>query len=530
MALPALNQAIHTFYDTGKSNVVVGAALRAAERSVRVAATGALPLANPLVERVGGWAALDEWACRGLDRVEKAVPIISLPAEEIVHRTRKTVLATVAGDNVIVPTTLLEAVRSRANRLVDQLVEVPVMKQVTGLAETSLDAAERYLETLLPRGKGDRRQSLVPGEGVVSRTLLLSQRASHRLYRAAVRRMRPDLTYDPSATITLAMVVNYSRTSLLDQLSELARHPDPGERFSPVMGAVRWPVRRAADAAASLALAYDRLSARGFQLADQYLPRVTVSISRARASATDAAERVMLLLQQSGLMRRQALARLSQLMQEGTALVRERLGAVMPLLQTRLQAVMQQTTQLLVLLQKVAAESAVPFMQGRVDVLRRQMAEVTPALQAALMSLREAAADLAVTLRESLVVMAPVVRKRVEAFVDSLPLDPRTQVEVKEMVVKGAEEARVWGSAGLVALRMSPGIALYASKLTRRFLTNLLSDVLSSTPLDATTAATTTTATTASTSSPRPALVPVKVTMVMPRKGRKSPSREDKTK
>lgn len=261
--------------------------------------------------------------------------------------------------------------------------------------------------------------------------------------------------------------MNYSRTSVLDQLSELARHPDPGEQFSGVMAVVRWPVRRAADTAASLALTYDTLSARGVQLADLYLPRLNVSISRARASATDAAERVTLLLQQSGVARRQALARLAQLMQDGAALARERLGAAMPLLQTRLQAVTQQTTRLLALLQQVATESAVPFMQGRVDVVRRQVAEVTPALQAALMSLREAAADLAVTLRESLVVMAPVVRKRIEAFVDSLPLDPRTQAEVKEMMVKGAEEARVWGSVGLVALRMSPGIALYGSKLTR---------------------------------------------------------------
>ncbi|KAK8404621.1 hypothetical protein O3P69_007699 [Scylla paramamosain] len=74
-----------------------------------MAATGVLLLANPLVKHVGGWMALDEWPCRGLDRVEKAVPIISLPAEkriplhQIVRMTRNIVLATSAGDNLRAP-------------------------------------------------------------------------------------------------------------------------------------------------------------------------------------------------------------------------------------------------------------------------------------------------------------------------------------------------------------------------------------------------------------------------------------------
>lgn len=65
------------------SNEYVRAALLAAEEGVRAAATGALPLAAPIVERVGGWEAVDDWACRGIDRVAQAAPIITKPTEEV---------------------------------------------------------------------------------------------------------------------------------------------------------------------------------------------------------------------------------------------------------------------------------------------------------------------------------------------------------------------------------------------------------------------------------------------------------------
>lgn len=65
------------------NNEYVRAALLAAEEGVRAAATGALPLAAPIVERVGGWEAVDDWACRGIDRVAQAAPIITKPTEEV---------------------------------------------------------------------------------------------------------------------------------------------------------------------------------------------------------------------------------------------------------------------------------------------------------------------------------------------------------------------------------------------------------------------------------------------------------------
>lgn len=61
----------------------MGAALQMAEASVSVVASTALPLAHPILNRVGGWGTLDAWACRGLDCVEAAAPIITKPTGEV---------------------------------------------------------------------------------------------------------------------------------------------------------------------------------------------------------------------------------------------------------------------------------------------------------------------------------------------------------------------------------------------------------------------------------------------------------------
>ncbi|KAK7067712.1 hypothetical protein SK128_028269 [Halocaridina rubra] len=87
LALPvlseAVNRALDVFDSSRNRNDAMGAALRAAEASMRVAASGAMPLATPIVNTVGGWSVIDEWACRGLDRVVQAAPIIKKPTEEV---------------------------------------------------------------------------------------------------------------------------------------------------------------------------------------------------------------------------------------------------------------------------------------------------------------------------------------------------------------------------------------------------------------------------------------------------------------
>ncbi|XP_071523381.1 uncharacterized protein [Panulirus ornatus] len=245
-AIPAFNDALNLatqVYDTTKNNEVMGAAIRAAEASMRVAAMGALPLATPIVERVGGWEAVDKWACRGLDRVERAAPIIKSPTKEIVSKTRRRVLGAVAGDQVIVPPTLTQALIARANRVVDTLTDNVGTRAAGRMVQGALDTAQGLMDTYLPAGRGDRKSIDVRDAGVTERIVALGQTAGHRVYRTTLRTMRPDLAYFPGAVITPDMVVQFGRSTVMRWYAEVTREPQPGERPGLFLALVRWPAR-----------------------------------------------------------------------------------------------------------------------------------------------------------------------------------------------------------------------------------------------------------------------------------------------
>ncbi|KAG7177809.1 uncharacterized protein LOC121860097 [Homarus americanus] len=246
MAIPAINDALTLatqVYDNTKRNEVMGAAIKAAETSMRVAATSALPLAAPILDRVGGWEAVDEWACRGLDRVEEAAPIIKKPTKEIVNRTRETVLGAVAGDKLIVPDTITEALVIRANRMMEVVTENVGVKAATNVAENALDTAHVLVNTYLPPGGGDKAHPDVSGAGVRERTLILARKTGHRLYRTALRMMRPDLAYRNDAVITPGMMMEFARGTVMNLYTELLRVPRPGEQVGVLMTFARTPVR-----------------------------------------------------------------------------------------------------------------------------------------------------------------------------------------------------------------------------------------------------------------------------------------------
>lgn len=79
------------------------------------------------------------------------------------------------------------------------------------------------------------------------------------------------------------------------------------------MSAVRFPIRLTSDTITFLLVTYEETSIRVQHLAGQYLPRVTLSASNARASATEAARRVTDLLSPAGAMREQVMAALTSL-------------------------------------------------------------------------------------------------------------------------------------------------------------------------------------------------------------------------
>ncbi|KAK8751532.1 hypothetical protein OTU49_008963 [Cherax quadricarinatus] len=117
-SLPVMQDALSlgaSLYRTTKDKQYVGVAVQAAEMGVWVAANIMLPLVSPLLERVSGWTALDEWACMGLDHVKEALPVINKQTKEIVSTTRNTVLTALAGNEATeVPPSFSAALTSRA--------------------------------------------------------------------------------------------------------------------------------------------------------------------------------------------------------------------------------------------------------------------------------------------------------------------------------------------------------------------------------------------------------------------------------
>ena len=66
---------------------MVHSVLEAAEKSVELSRSTALeitkPFVNPLVEKIGGWEVIDNWACENLDKLETSVPVIKKPTDEV---------------------------------------------------------------------------------------------------------------------------------------------------------------------------------------------------------------------------------------------------------------------------------------------------------------------------------------------------------------------------------------------------------------------------------------------------------------
>ncbi|XP_047481745.1 perilipin-2-like isoform X1 [Penaeus chinensis] len=235
MAIPALNDAFifaSHLYDNTKqdSNEYVRAALLAAEEGVRAAATGALPLAAPIVERVGGWEAVDDWACRGIDRVAQAAPIITKPTEEIVSTTRERMLMAVAGTGTV-PTSLSAALSARASSTVEFMSKLSGGQAATGVAERIVNTANTLLDRYLPAKPGDPRDT-VADSGSVGALLAKTRR---RLYRTMHNVAYPKLKHTRESidgSFSVSLLYDFGRQAASTLYSEINRQPERGEEAS----------------------------------------------------------------------------------------------------------------------------------------------------------------------------------------------------------------------------------------------------------------------------------------------------------
>lgn len=199
LELPAVAETVDLaegiYVKTKKSNEFVGNALKATEDGIWRAAEGSLPLATnmttPLVNTVGGWTKLDEWACQGLDRVEKVAPIIKRPTKEIASTTRHFILSVVAGDLKANPKNFQIALRTGMDNRVALVTNSQVYKITANFAEQSLDNIHLFvLRYHTP--KKENADAWKKG-GVMLKTLLLVQEVGDLLYAVIVQQSLPAL-------------------------------------------------------------------------------------------------------------------------------------------------------------------------------------------------------------------------------------------------------------------------------------------------------------------------------------------------
>ncbi|XP_045619419.2 perilipin-2 [Procambarus clarkii] len=223
-SLPVMHDALSlasSLYHTTKDKQYVGVAVQVAAVAVGATASKALSLASPLVEQGGRWAALDELACKGLDCVKQAVPIITKPTKEIVSITRNVALSALAGVNTSVPPpTIGAALASRTTRMMWCVAESKGGRVALSTAGSLLDTAHIYLDTYLPPAKVDLYNSDGQDGPLGVKMVALSNKTRRRFKRCVHTRLNvncnQDLDDDDDIIITSGHLLELGRRSLLN--------------------------------------------------------------------------------------------------------------------------------------------------------------------------------------------------------------------------------------------------------------------------------------------------------------------------
>ncbi|KAK8400228.1 hypothetical protein O3P69_003139 [Scylla paramamosain] len=231
--VPSLQDALSLYNTTKKDHHYVGAALHAAEAGLSIVANTALPLAYPLVNQVGGWGTLDQWACHGLDRVEEAAPIITQPTKEMMNKTHALVLKTIAGqrEDTLHPiplSTLSDALTLRALNTARVVAGTQAGMAVVGTAHRLLDKANTIVDTILPVEKWDHVVLDHDGRGGTFgvRVVVLKDKCRRRmkakisdsLHVTANQPLKPD-----DLDITLGHLIELARRLMIDWQTNLSQ-------------------------------------------------------------------------------------------------------------------------------------------------------------------------------------------------------------------------------------------------------------------------------------------------------------------
>ncbi|CAL8327512.1 unnamed protein product [Lota lota] len=158
----------------------------AAEQGVRVITSVAMTTALPILGKLEPQLAIaNDLACKGLDQIEKTLPILHQPSGQIVANA-KDAMSSATGAVTVARAT----VSSRLSGAVDR-----TRAAVSGGVDKALSASEHLMEQYLPLGPEEKELECWPtrgpeGPSYYVRLGSLSTRLRHRAYGRALARVR----------------------------------------------------------------------------------------------------------------------------------------------------------------------------------------------------------------------------------------------------------------------------------------------------------------------------------------------------
>ncbi|NWU72811.1 PLIN3 protein, partial [Pterocles burchelli] len=156
--------AVSTAYaSTKESHPYIGSVCAAAEKGVKTLRAAAVSGAQPLLTRLEPQiSTANEYACKGLDKLEEKLPILQQPTEKLISDTKQLVTSTVTGAKDVLTSTMAgakDAVTSRVTGVMDM-----TMGAVQDSMELTKSAVTSGVNTVMGSTVG---QMVVSGVGSV---------------------------------------------------------------------------------------------------------------------------------------------------------------------------------------------------------------------------------------------------------------------------------------------------------------------------------------------------------------------------
>ncbi|XP_014677131.1 PREDICTED: perilipin-3-like isoform X2 [Priapulus caudatus] len=195
-------------YGRTKENVpLMKTTLDAAEKSVMAAATTAMPIVGKFQDQI---EMVDNYACKGLDKLEESAPAIKKQPNELAEDTKRiynsTVTAPIAeakkyGSDKVAATRnysieKVEGVRIYSYDKLDAALQTKYGHMVIDATDKALTIAENYVDYYLPSSaaEGEESEGETPGKanenaGQLNRAVNLTNKTRRRMYGHSMRQL-----------------------------------------------------------------------------------------------------------------------------------------------------------------------------------------------------------------------------------------------------------------------------------------------------------------------------------------------------